>query len=110
MTTVVSESAKTKQVLVSYTRMFFLGVGIVLLALVAARILNRFYPLSSYSIRVFEYLGYIGWCATLGMRMDIQTWNGKSFPEWLNDWLAKILSIIGIFSFVLARELIPASI
>lgn len=109
MTTVVQEKEKTKRVLFSYTWMFFLGTALVLSAVITALLFNRYYPLSQLAIKMLEYLGYVGWAATLGMRgWDIQTWDGNTFPERLNDWLAKSFSIIGIFSFVLARELIPA--
>jgi hypothetical protein len=63
-----------------------------------------------YPVRVFEYIGYIGWCSTLGVvGWEIQTHGGNTPSERLNQNLAKIFSVIGIFAFVLARELIPFS-
>ncbi len=84
------------------------GIGIIILAIVIARFLNTFYPLRSDYVKILEYTGYIGWCSTLGMLgWEIQTWVGNTSPERLNWNLAKMFSIIGIFAFVLARELIP---
>ncbi len=106
MTIAIDESSKTKTVIISYTKMFVLGVGIVFAAIFIASILNQWRPVSPLVVRMFEYLGYIGWCATLGMS-NIQTWGRKTFSEWLDNWLAKVFSVVGIFSFVLARELVP---
>ena len=110
MTTVVTEYSKVKKVIFSFSGMFLLGIGIVVLAMATASLLNSWHPFSEGTIKKFEYLGYAGWCATLGIRgWDIQTWDGSTFPEKLNSWLAQAFSFIGIFSFVLARELIPVA-
>lgn len=107
MTAVTKEASKTPKVLLSFAVMLVSGIVIVLLAMATASILKLWNPLFKFPIKMLEYLGYIGWCATLGMRgWDIQTWDGKTFPERLNGWLSKAFSAIGIFSFVLARELV----
>jgi len=89
--------------------MLLCGIGIIFIAMGTANILNAFYPLSHVYIRLCEYIGYLSWSLTLGMKgWDIQTWDGNTLPEQLNQILAKVFALIGIFAFVLARELISA--
>jgi hypothetical protein len=103
------ERLKKRKVLSSFIRMFAFGVGIVLTAVIVAYTFNKAYPLPIICVRGCEYLGYVCWASTLGMRgWDIQTWIGTTAPERLNQSLAKILALVGIFAFVLSRELVPS--
>lgn len=88
--------------------MILFGIAIALSALIVAWAFNSFYPWTANWIKVLEYLGYICWSATLGT-MDMRTWNGKTPAELLDQNLAKIFSLLGIFVFVMARELTPIS-
>ncbi|MFI5333560.1 MAG: hypothetical protein ACHQT8_00130 [Chlamydiales bacterium] len=83
---------------------------IIFLAVVTARMLNALWPVSYLHVKAFEYLGYLGWASSLGVvGWEIQTWEGKTPSERVNMNIAKISSMIGIFAFVLARELVPRS-
>lgn len=104
-----AHSLSRKRVFVSYASMFSLGVGLIVAAIGIAHALNLFYPVSLICVRICEYVGYIGWGSSLGMLgWEIQTWDGNSPAERLNQTLAKVFSFLGIFAFVLARELVPA--
>lgn len=90
--------------------MFFVGIAVIIIAIVIAELFNTFYPLQSIWIKMFEYVGYVCWTATLGtLGWEIRTWSGNTSTERLDLNLAKILSLIGVFSFVLARELVSSS-
>ena len=103
------EIENKKKVLYSYGRMTLLGVAIIILAVATASIFNAVFPLNKVYIKMCEYIGYVGWCSTLGtLGWEIHTRNGNSSPERLNKSLANVFAMIGIFAFVLARELIPA--
>lgn len=94
----------------SYIKMLFYGVGTTLIAVIAAHVLNAFYPWTQTSIKLLEYTGYICWSSTLGMLgWEIQTWDGDSPAERLNQQLAKVFSMLGIFVFVMSRELVVIS-
>ncbi len=108
--TINIQQPSRKTVLFSYMRMFLYSIGIVVVAIVTAYTMNIFYPLPFVCIRICEYFGYVSWGSVLGaLGWEIQTWEGNSSAERLNKNLTKILSIIGTFAFVLARELIPAA-
>jgi|GEM_PF-5616799 len=95
-----------QKVLLSYSIMLVYGILITLIAFFSAWICNHFYPLSCMSVRFLEYIGYICWAATLGT-LGPYDWRGNSFVEKIDRKLANILSLIGIFSFVMAKELVP---
>jgi hypothetical protein len=95
-----------QKVLSSYTVMFIYGVLITLMAAGAAWSFNHFYPLTYIWIRFLEYVGYISWAASLGT-LGPQIWGESSFVQKVDRQLANILSLVGIFSFVMARELVP---
>ncbi len=86
--------------------MLIISVMTVIASAALAFVLNTFYPLSSASIKMCEYVGYISWGSTLGM-MGGETWESKTPHEQLNQNLCKLISLLGIAAFVLARELIP---
>lgn len=97
-----------KRVRASYVKMLFYGVVVTLAAVMIAWIFNKFYPLTQGYTKLLEYMGYTCWSASLGMLgWEIQTWEGSSSAERLNQKLVKLFSLVGIFLFVLARELIP---
>jgi hypothetical protein len=101
---------KVKIVKRSFGLMIVIGIVLTVLAIFSAKLINRFYPLPELVVTIFEYSGYICWSATLGMRgWDIQTWCGKTPAEVLNQKLARIFSLVGIFLFVMSRELIAKS-
>lgn len=103
------QQTSRRAVVLSYVRMIFFGIGIILAAMVAARLVNGFYPVHKGYIKFCEYMGYLGWCSTLGsLGRSIQTFGGESPPERLDDTLNNFFSILGVFFFVFARELIPA--
>lgn len=96
------------KVRVSYIKMLLYGLGTTLIAILSAHLFNAFYPWTQMTIKILEYTGYMCWSSTLGMLgWEIQTWSGNSRAERLNQKLAKIFSMIGIFVFVMARELVP---
>ncbi len=100
--------SKTRKVVISYVRMVFYGCIILAAAIITAYLLNSFYPVTKNCVRICDYIGYLGWAATLGScGWDLETLTGNSTSVRLNENLAKIFSIIGIFAFVLGRELIP---
>lgn len=94
----------------SYIKMLFYGLGTTIIAIIAARLFNDFFPWTQMAIKLLEYTGYMCWSSTLGMLgWEIQTLDGNSPAERLNQLLAKIFSMIGIFVFVMSRELLPLS-
>ena len=106
MSTNITNLSKTKTILFSYGTMLLCGIGITLAALLTAKVLNAFYTPPPVCVRICEYVGYLCWAATLGARgWDIQSWREDIPPEKFYQNLDKILSLIGIFAFVLAREL-----
>ena len=93
-----------RKVAFSYVRMTCYGLVITLAAILIAWIFNHWYPLTKIWINLLEYVGYICWSATLGM-LGQQTWGGNSLVEQFDMKLTRILSLVGIFAFVMAREL-----
>jgi hypothetical protein len=96
-----------QQVFTSYMIMLLCGMFITFTAAIVAWSCNHFFPLTHPWIRFLEYVGYICWAATLGT-LGPQAWSGNRSAERIDRKLVNILSLIGIFSFVMARELIPA--
>lgn len=95
------------KVKVSFIVMFIYGLAVTACAIFSAHFINKFHPLSPFGVSLLEYGGYICWAATLGMLGgEIQTWSGRSKAEILNQKLAKIFSLVGIFLFVMSRELV----
>jgi hypothetical protein len=97
---------EVQRVFHSYTFMLICGVIITLLASSAAWGFNQFCPLSSVWVRALEYIGYICWAATLGT-LGPYAWAGNTSAEQVDKKLANILSLVGIFAFVMAKELEP---
>ena len=107
MTTASARQFTTKKVVCSYLYMIIWGLVIILAARTTALFLNKHYPLTPGLIQFFEDIGYLGWCATLGMLgWELQTFDGLSRAERLNQRLAKTFSFVGIFAFILARGLV----
>lgn len=97
---------ENQKVIRSHFKMFVCGIAVTLLAIVAANLMNRFYPAPKILTIVFEYMGYICWSTTLGtLGWEIQTPTGNTPAELLNKKFAYIFSIAGIFFFVLSRQL-----
>ncbi len=89
----------------------FLGSTIIVACnLLAAFIINRFFPLSELTIRLLQAFSVVpGSAALFGVRgWDIQTWGGKTPAEVLNQQLFKYLSAIGLFLPVLTFSLTPS--
>ncbi len=105
MTTKVQQPSR-KKVISSHVFMFLCTIGIIVAARMTAYGLNLFYPPSYVFVRACEYIGYLGWGSTLGV-MGWETLGTNTPAEKLDQNLAKIFSMIGIFAFVLARELVP---
>jgi len=99
-----SEEAVQK-VVTSYMVMLVCGVLITMTASLAAWTCNSFYPLASIWVRFLEYTGYICWAATLGT-LGPYAWGNNRSAEKMDKKLANILSLVGIFAFVMAKELI----
>jgi len=95
-----------RKVTFSYVRMTFYGVGITIAAVLSAWGFNHWHPLPRIGVNLLEYTGYICWSATLGM-LGQQAWGGNSLVEKFDQKLTRIFSLIGIFAFVMAKELIP---
>jgi len=90
----------------------FLGSTIIVAcSLLAAFIINRFFPLSELTIRLLQAFSVVpGSAALFGVRgWDIQTWGGKTPAEVLNQQLFKYLSAIGLFLPVLTFSLMPSN-
>lgn len=86
----------------------FLGSTIIVgCSLLAAFLINRFFPQSELTIRLLQAFSVVpGSAALFGARgWDIQTWGGKTPAEVLNQQLFKYLSAIGLFLPVLAFSL-----
>ena len=96
-----------QRVVASYTTMLIYGVVLTLMASFMAWLCNTFFPLDSIWVRFLEYVGYICWAATLGT-LGPQAWGGSTLAEKMDKKLANVLSLVGIFSFVMARELISS--
>ncbi len=106
MTTITENTCK-KKVLSSYLKMFFTGLGIILIAALTAAYFNKYHPLRATYKNCFEYLGYLCWVISLGENgLNILTWSQRSPAESLDQNLAKISSLIGVFAFVFSRELV----
>lgn len=90
----------------SFVVMFVYGLIITACAITLAHLINKYHPLTCFQASLLEYGGYICWAATLGMLGgEIQTWSGRSKAEILNQTLSKVFSLVGIFLFVMSREL-----
>ena len=88
----------------------FLGSAIIVAcSLLAAFMIDRFFPLSELTIRLLQAFSVVpGSAALFGVRgWDIQTWGGKTPAEVLNQQLFKYFSAIGLFLPVLAFSLTP---
>lgn len=106
MTTLTESTCKRKAVLGSYLKMLFTGVILTLAAIVTAKFFNKYYPLPEICKNYLEYLGYVAWVTSLGGNgLAFLTWTQKSPAELLDQRLAQISSLIGVFTFVFAREL-----
>lgn len=95
-----------RRVAFSYVRMTLYGLGITFAAILSAWAFNTWHPLAKTWINLLEYLGYICWSATLGM-LGQQAWGGNILAEKFDQKLTRIFSLIGIFAFVMAKELTP---
>jgi len=107
MTSSVGSEERSMKVKMSYAKMLFCSSGIVLFASMLANLLNTFYPLASMWTTFLEYTGYVCWGSTLGsLGTKILTWGcGESPEEILDQRLSMVLSMVGIFAFVMARAL-----
>lgn len=88
----------------SYGKMLLVSLGVVLLAYITAYILNRQLQLPKFWIDIFEFIGYIAWGTALA-ESKLENWCKNSFPEILYHRLQIVLSMVGIFAFVLASAL-----
>lgn len=88
----------------------FLGSTIIVAcSLLIAFMINHFFPLSEFTIRLLQAFSVVpGSAALFGVRgWDIQTWSGKTSAEILNQKLFTRLSAIGLFLPALAFSLMP---
>ncbi len=106
MSVFAKEKSPILEVVSSYVKMGMLGIGTILMAITVASILNHHFLVSQQAIKLLEYIGYLGWAATLGSG-TVASWSRNSSVEYLDRRLSILLSMMGIFSFVLARELVP---
>ena len=99
---------RVRQVVWSYFKMLMLGVGLTWLAIMLASYLNEFHPLLERYKTIFEYFGYVCWVTSLGENgLALLTWGRKSRAERFDKRMAQIVSLLGVFAFVFARELKP---
>lgn len=91
----------------SYWRAFLMSTAQVVFGLLIAFAINNFFSLDEFTIRILQASSLIpGSTAVLGARgRDIETWGGKSQPEWLNQKLFFWLSSFGLFFPVIAFSL-----
>jgi ABC-type sulfate transport system permease component len=116
MTATVNETTKQddhlKLVKKSYWIGFLGSVIVVVCSLLAAFMINRFFPLNELTIHLMQAFSVVpGSAALFGVRgWDIQTWGGNTPAELLNQKLFTRLSAIGLFLPVMAFSLIPYNI
>jgi hypothetical protein len=110
-TSIIEKNRKrTFGIVASFAEMAFVGIMLVLAAIVTALLINHFWQWGYTTKKYIGYLGYICWGASLGAKgREIETRSGNSFPERLNHWLSNYTSLIGLFMFVLSQELTTKS-
>lgn len=102
------ERSPLKKVIYSYLDMAHCSLVVLGIARAASSAFNDLLPLHVNFIMSFEYLGYFCWVTALGNSgYKIMTWSqGETPQERLDDGISKALSLIGVFSFIFAKELI----
>jgi hypothetical protein len=102
------ERDELKEVFCSYFNMAIQGIIVIGLAKAIAVFCNETSPFSYEWQAGFEYLGYLCWVTALGaLGTKILTWSqGETPKEQLDEAIGMALSLIGVFSFVFAKELI----
>jgi len=78
---------------------------VVLLGWVAGQLLNRFVgPPSQATARLILYsgIGTLLWATLAKCGWNIQSWNGTTLPEQVNDFLFRVLYLAGSFLLVLS--------
>lgn len=115
MTATVNETKqddRLKLVKKSYWIGFLGSVIVVVCSLLAAFMINRFFSLNELTIHLMQAFSIVpGSAALFGVRgWDIQTWEGNTPAELLNQKLFTGLSAIGLFLPVMAFSLIPHNI
>jgi hypothetical protein len=100
--------SEIKKVVWSYLKMALYACVIIVTAKALALVCNKYVSLPKVCATVFEYLGYFCWATALGSSgYTIMTWSQGDTPqERLDQSLSMWLSLVGVFSFVLARDLI----
>lgn len=95
----------------SYLTGFFISTLVVLLGLMTSSLINRFYPVEDITISLLQAFSVVpGSAAWFGVQgWDIQTWNGHTPSELLNQKLFNRLSLIGLFCPIVAFSLQSAA-
>lgn len=106
MSTVAEPKNSIRFVKQSHLKNLVYGVAIVISAVVVAHLFNRFYPLGGVWVTLLEYAGYVFWGANLAP-LDIRSWGGETRAEALDQKLSMLLSMLGVFTFTMARALAP---
>lgn len=105
-----TDAQHLKKVLFSYASMIVCGLLITSAAILTARFFNFYYPMTAFNVKLFEYLGYICWCATLVVGWETPAQKGLSPSDRLYQSFSTTFSLLGVYTFVLARELVPISL
>ena len=81
---------------------------VVLFSVAVAQLFNRYYPLSEIWVMILECAGYVCWGTTLGsLGSKVLSMQGQDSAELLDQKLSSLFSILGIFTFTVARALDP---
>jgi uncharacterized membrane protein len=110
MTSVIERDKEVQKVQKSYFNMMLYSIGVVLLSVAIAELFNAFYPLSNAWVMILECAGYVCWGTTLGsLGSKVLTWSETTPAEILDQKLSFLFSILGIFTFTMARALDPVA-
>lgn len=90
----------------SYGEMLVTSISVVFLAWGIGYVFNRFFPLPSIAVDLFEFTGYVLWGTGMA-KPKINHLINCARSKALNRHLQLFCAQAGIFSFVLARTLVP---
>jgi hypothetical protein len=93
----------------SYLLMAFSSVAVVTCGWLAGYLFNSYYPLPALVVDMSEFLGYILWGTGMA-KPKINHLTNCIPSKTLNRRLQLFCSEVGIFAFVFARTLVPATL
>lgn len=95
----------------AYIKSFIGSFVVVLIGLVTSMMINLYFPLNHITINLLQAFSIVpGSAALFGMQgWNIQTWDGTTPAEMLNQKIFRLLSIIGLLFAVVAFSLSPYS-